>query len=833
MRRFSYFRFPIYVILMFLAQATGAQNRKAPAYPLVTHDPYFSIWSTTDQLYQSPTRHWTGKAQPLCGYIKVDGKIYRFLGQASPSFEVLLPAADDRPYDLRYLEEEPSGKWYQLRYDDNKWKSLRFNDRKWKQGTGAMGDEQTAYLSTPWKSEQLWVRRVFDWNREDKSRVYLKLNHDDNIEVFLNGVVIYQKTGWVDDYAYIPIPDTALLKKGKNVLAVHVRNTAGGQHLDFGLVQERKPELAGKLETAFQRNVQVKATQTIYDFICGPVNLKASFTSPLIADDLELMSRPVSYLSFEVQSTDQAPHQVEILLSASSDLAVNRPVQEVSADRVAIDGLSVLKAGTLSQEVLKKKGDDLRIDWGYLYLAAEKNNRVHQYLTPTVDAGLVVLNKTDKFSPLASIKGKSVWLNTLVQLGNTVHGTAKMLIGYDDGYAIQYFGENLRPWWNRKGGSSMAEQLKKALEDYDQVMARARAMDLRIYEDARKAGGTAYAQLCEIAYRQAMAAHKLVESPQGELLFLSKENFSNGSINTVDITYPSSPLFLVYNPELLKGMMNGIFYYSESGKWTKPFAAHDLGTYPQANGQTYGEDMPVEESGNMLILTAAIAKVEGNASYAGKHWEVLSTWAEYLSREGFDPANQLCTDDFAGHLARNANLSVKAIMGLESYAQLAKMLGKKDIYNKYHQLAKAMVPRWMSLADDGDHYTLAFEKKGTWSQKYNLVWDKVLQFRIFPQSVYTKELLYYLKQQQQYGLPLDSRKTYTKSDWILWTATLARYPATFKEFVEPVYRYALETPTRVPLSDWHETLDGRQVGFQARSVVGGYWMKVLDKKLNR
>jgi hypothetical protein len=224
---------------------------------------------------------------------------------------------------------------------------------------------------------------------------------------------------------------------------------------------------------------------------------------------------------------------------------------------------------------------------------------------------------------------------------------------------------------------------------------------------------------------------------------------------------------------------------------------------------------------------AAIAQMEGHADFAGLYWKQLTQWAEYLRAKGFDPENQLCTDDFAGHLAHNVNLSAKAICALGAYGKLCAMRGDSARAADYQRLAREFAQRWVKEADDGDHFRLAFDRPGTWSQKYNLIWDRILGLDLFPPDVVRKEMDYYRKIQNTYGLPLDNRKDYTKLDWILWTATLTRDRSDFEALVAPVYRFLNETPDRSPMTDWYQTKEPKKVGFTARPVVGGVFARML------
>ncbi|NDV70158.1 glutaminase domain-containing protein [Dysgonomonas sp. 25] len=794
---------------------------RAPAYPLITIDPYTSGWSMTDKLYDENVKHWTGKEFPLIGVLKVDGETYRFMGVEKMPLDPIAAISTEKKWLGKYTFTKPQ----------NGWEKTAFNDNAWKEGEAAFGTPDELNVKTLWQTKDVWVRRDIQITQNlAGKKLFLEYSHDDTFELYINGIQLV-KTGyeWRKN-VLVPIPDEiakTIVQGEKTVIAAHCNNRTGGALVDFGLYVESDTKCYLG-QTAQQTSVDVQATQTHYTFDCGNVELKVSFMAPLLMDDLELVSRPVNYISYAVSSKDGQEHDVDLYLEGSPNWALNFPIQDNKAEAYQKDGLVYLKTGSTTQDILGKRGDDIRIDWGYFYLASETANTTYSVGNPFELRQAFVQNSVLTNDGAEKERAS---LALVHDLGKTKSANGKFMLGYDDIYSIQYFGDNLRPYWNKDGSKTIENAFAQAAKDYVSLREKCYVFDKELMESARKVGGQKYAELCALAYRQSISAHKLVEAPNGDLLFLSKENFSNGSIGTVDVTYPSAPLFLYYNPELAKGLLNHIFYYSESGKWKKPFPSHDVGTYPLANGQTYGDDMPVEEAGNMLTLAAAVTAIEGNATYAEKHWDVMTIWADYLSENGLDPDNQLCTDDFAGHFAHNVNLSVKAIMGVASYGYMAEKMGKQDIADKYKNKAKEMAAEWMKMADDGDHYRLTFDKAGTWSQKYNLIWDKLLNWNIFPAEVREKEIAYYLTKQNEYGLPLDNRSTYTKSDWIMWTATLASDQATFETFINPVHKFMNETEDRIPMSDWYYTDSKKHVGFQARSVVGGYYIKMLEEKL--
>ncbi|MCY9696050.1 glutaminase family protein [Paenibacillus alginolyticus] len=656
------------------------------AVPLVTVDPYFSVWSSADRLTDDFTRHWTGQRQAMTGLIRIDGTTWRFAGRVESSVE-------------RYFTEPP-----------------------------AM--EQTRLSVSPLCSA--------------------------------------------------------------------------------------------------------------YSFEAAGVALDVRFITPLLLDDLDVLSRPASYVSLEVRSTDGKSHDVQIYFDVTGEWCVDHPRQSVVWGKGENEGIVWQRMSHAEQNYLNKSGDDLRIDWGDFYLCTQSSDRVRTYVDSAnirktfARNGEIVAGKSLGM-PLEVADGKPM-MAVVFEAGELGADPVKSLVvlAYDDIYAVEYFGDKLQAYWKRNGMSTM-EMIAEAFSDYEQLMVRCTEFDRQLLDDALEAGGEKYADILALSYRQAIAAHKLVIDLNGDPLFLSKECYSNGCMATVDVSYPSVPLFLLYNPELVEAMIRPICQYARTDAWTFEFAPHDIGQYPLGNGQVYSENaregqMPVEECGNMLIMAAAVCLAGGKVSFARENLDLLEQWTHYLLEFGLDPDNQLCTDDFAGHLERNANLSVKAIMGVASYSILMAYMDNDVESERYLSLAREMASKWKILADDGDHSKLAFGQEGTWSLKYNLIWDLIFGTDLFDEEIIHKEVEWYLKQRNEYGTPLDSRETYTKADWLIWSASLATDRDDFIKLVEPLWKMINDTPDRVAFSDWTDTITARQLNFQHRSVVGGFYMKLLKEK---
>lgn len=598
----------------------------------------------------------------------------------------------------------------------------------------------------------------------------------------------------------------------------------------------------GNVPAMPQVGLEVTPTRSIYEFEDSHVHVTLTFMTPALPHDLDVLSWPLTYITWTGRSVDKEPHAVTIYNSVSGLLTVNEPGEKVdwgherikSLEEKALGGgLFAMHIGTVDQPVLGSGGDDHRIDWGYAYVGvpAKKSASVigenNALIKSFVELGEIP-DTDDTRKPRAANEDQPVMVTTFdLDTVKNKPVSRHLIVAYDEIYSIDYFGAKLRPYWRRNGATSET-LLQSAEKDYEKLTKECAKFDRQLMADLTRIGGARYAQIAALAYRECLAACGLVADANGQPLLFTKENTSNGDIATVDVIFPMDPIFILLSPSLAKASIVPVLSYAASPHWKFPNAPHDLGTYPIAHGtDDGGEGMPVEESGNLLILCDAIAKADGNANFVSPWWPQLTQWAQYLEQYGLDPENQLCTDDFMGHLAHNANLSVKAILGLAAYGDLCKRRGDTATADRYAQLARTDAAHWISAAGEGDHFKLAFDKPNTWSQKYNLAWDHILGLNVFPPEVAQKESAYYKTVMQRFGVPLDSRTHLTKTDWSVWSATLAERPEDFEGFISPIWDYLNQTTSRVPLVDSYMTDDVHSSGMHARPVVGGIFIKML------
>ena len=315
----------------------------------------------------------------------------------------------------------------------------------------------------------------------------------------------------------------------------------------FGLVRwhGRVYSFMGKLsgtDALMQESVSVTAYTTDYEFSCPEFRLKVSFVSPLTPDDLEILSCPVCYTEYEVCPVGRLAPDFSVALSLDEEFCYNDARAQVVGGVIPRKGYEAAFFTRERNLILSDTGDSTAPDWGDIYLAGEESWFVS-------DTGLNVYLGTGK----AEYLRKGGERLHLLSVGKSEKGF--FMLGFDDKVSVFYFGEWLKGYYFRDG-KTIVDALAYAFDSEEKIVCKCRSFDKKLRTDC-DAVGEGYYRLACAALRQTMGGHKLVQNGKGELLFLSKECDSNGCIGTVDVSYPSMPLYLLYNAELVNAMLRG------------------------------------------------------------------------------------------------------------------------------------------------------------------------------------------------------------------------------------------------------------------------------------
>ncbi|KIP02118.1 hypothetical protein PHLGIDRAFT_112413 [Phlebiopsis gigantea 11061_1 CR5-6] len=595
--------------------------------------------------------------------------------------------------------------------------------------------------------------------------------------------------------------------------------------------------------TRFQKSVQKSltftSTQSTFVMTSGPVDLTVNFLSPVEPTDLVKQSLPFSYMAITAKSNDGQSHDVQVYSDISAEWVTGDNSLTANWSTTATASSIFHQVQLESQTVFGEIGDHIQQGSAYYAVLNAVGTTFQTGQDVVVRAQFInngVLANT-KDTTFRAVENDWPVFAFAHDLGTVSGSSAPVVfaVGHVRDPAIEYIvaggtTQNRSSFfWSQF--STVSAAIDSFLGDFGNALGRANAFDAKVQSDA-SAISADYASIVALSIRQAFGATEITASRNSDgsinasdiLMFMK---VTGHNVNTVDVIFPSWPVFLYTNPALGKYLLLPLFEYQASGQYPNKWSVHDMGaSYPKALGHNDGGDeaMPVEESGNMLIMTLSYVQKTNDQSLLTTYYNLLDQWTQFLITDSLIPANQISTDDFAGSLANQTNLAIKGLVGIKAMSQIASLTGKSSVSSNYSSIAASYVTQWQTFATSktGAHLTLAYDMDSTWGLSYNLFGDKLLGLNLFPQSVYEMQTAWYSTHANSFGVPLDTRHTYTKSDWSIWTAAISTTTAVRDLFITAVHNYAADGLSSQPLGDWYETLDGSVEGFRARPVVGGH-----------
>ncbi|CAF4762220.1 unnamed protein product [Rotaria sp. Silwood1] len=600
--------------------------------------------------------------------------------------------------------------------------------------------------------------------------------------------------------------------------------------IDYSQVYRFLGTQPSNIPSLIQKSVVVQPWRTIYTFSTptNTVELVLSFSQPTSIED------PYTYITFDVRTLDQKNHDVRIYFEEGSMLSINDKNEKIYWSRTDGD-ITVLTMNSYNQVPFGIHGDETRNNWGYAHLiSANKTTTIgYQGFGDNLRQAFVkrqIMPSDDTRKP-RSVDDQSPSSVFVINLDRVSSVSSYLIFLYDDLYSMLYFEDWQIPCWRAELDNNVTLLVNEAVEYYNSNMADITDSNLLLTTLLTNTGGAQYSLFGSLVTRQITGAvTRTWSNKQNRPRLFMKEISSGGAVSTVDVIFPSSPFFLWLHPEMLRDVLIPVLAYANnetSINYNLVWAPHHLGKWPVCDVlPDEQEQMPIEESANMLLMLASIVQRLLKTDFLQHYWNVMEIWAQYLNNTLPDPGNQLCTDDFEGPSPHNCNLALKGILGLGAYAILLNSTGETQRATIYMNQAQAYANYWLQAARDDENYRLQYDLPNTWSQKYNLIYQSILSLNLFPSDVAKLESNYYATKMLDYGIPLDSRSKLTKIDWTSWIAAFSDTKED-DEIFRKIYKFANESPDRVPFSDFYNASDGHVLGFCARPVMGGLFIRAL------
>lgn len=414
----------------------------------------------------------------------------------------------------------------------------------------------------------------------------------------------------------------------------------GSAYVFFGA-----PGNIGTTQNMNQVQLEITPTQSRYVFQGGGVTVAVTFLSPIEANDVQRLSMQFGAIFVQAYTNDGNTHNVRLYLDISGEWAhgTDTTLIKWGSEQVAHanGSLTAFSVTPNAPTVLAETND--YPSWGSAIWATNSAANVtyqsgadNSVRSQAITNGS--LNNTNDTNQPRAINNNWPVFGFNADLG-TLNGTPStpltFVLGHVRQPAVSYQGNQVAPLW-QSYWSRWQDMLSFFYDDAVAALSRANALDASITNAAVAANGIHYAALCSLAARQAFGGVELVNTQANPWLFL-KEISSSGNVSTIDVVYPSFPIFYYLNPTLVSLLLAPILTYVESGLWPNTFCVHDLGaSYPNASGHNDGggENMQVEETSNMLIMAAAyITQLNAStaSTYANAHYKIFSQWANYLN----------------------------------------------------------------------------------------------------------------------------------------------------------------------------------------------------------